>query len=47
MDGAGAGLADALYLVELFLGRIEELFEGAKLLDEALSHPARQARHAL
>ena len=47
LDGAGAGLADPLYFVELFLGRLEQAFQGAELPDKALGHPARQARHPL
>src|SRR5215212_662105 len=45
--GAGAGLADPLYLVEFLLRRLEELLEGSELPDEALRDPARQARHTL
>src|SRR5215210_922350 len=41
MDGAGAGLADPLYLVELLLRCFEELLERAELPDEALGNPAR------
>src|SRR5215204_5936511 len=47
LDGAGAGLADPLYLVELLLRRVEDLFQGAELPDEAFGDPARQARHTL
>src|SRR5919112_889557 len=47
LDGAGAGLADPLYLVEFLLRRLEELLERAELPDEALGDPARQARHTL
>src|SRR5215211_2722880 len=47
LDGAGAGLADALHLVELLLRCFEELFERAELPDEALGDPARQAWHTL
>src|SRR5215213_1752968 len=45
LDGTGAGLANALYLVELLLRCAEELFERAELPDEALGDPARQAWH--
>src|ERR687894_2196722 len=47
LDGAGAGLADPLYLVEFLLRRVEKLLERAELPDEALGDPARQARHTL
>src|ERR671921_135495 len=47
LDGAGACLADPLYLVELLLRRPEKLFERAELPDETLGDPARQARHTL
>src|SRR5215204_3619536 len=47
LDGAGAGLANPLYLVELLLCCLEELFERAELPDEALGDPARQAWHTL
>src|SRR5215208_627459 len=47
LDGAGAGLADPLYLVELLLCRVEDLFESAERPDEALCDPARQAWHPL
>src|SRR5918994_4557116 len=47
LDGAGAGLTDPLYLIELLLRRAEDLFQRAKLPDEALGDPARQAWHAL
>src|SRR5215210_7600475 len=46
LDGAGACLADPLYLVELLLRRTEKLFERAELPDEALGDPARQAWYA-
>src|SRR5215210_3378990 len=47
LDGAGAGLADPLYLVEFLLRRLEELLEGTELPDEGLGDSARQARHTL
>src|SRR5919112_6471129 len=47
LDGAGARLANSLYLVELLLRCLEELFQRAELPDEALGDPARQAWHTL
>src|SRR5215208_4026516 len=47
LDGAGAGLADPLYLVELLLRRAKDLFQRAELPDKPLGDPARQAWHTL